>query len=120
MAALSEMRLEQPALDGMLSLLTDRTSMVYLVGRVNPATWRHFEQEVACRTSGIIEGRGMKATGSSTARFLSSMLQQHGVDYVFRTLEACADGAIIDTRPLLAGPKGELPTEDEILALVSE
>ena len=110
--ALEQVAFDHPALDTILSLLTDRTSMLYLIGRVNPATWRFFEQEVACRTSGMIEGRGMKATASTRARFLATTLREHGADQLFSILESCADGALIDTRPLLADANGTLPSQD--------
>jgi len=111
-AALQEMELEHASLERILALLTDRSQMLYLVGRVNPGTWRHFEREVACQTSGMIEGRGMKATASRRERVLARLVREMGIETFFSALEACADGALIDTRPLLAGPKGVLPPPD--------
>jgi len=86
---------------GILTLLRKRDAQIAIIGRVNPVTWAHFEQEVACRTSVLSEGRGMRSYPSKR-RILTADLLEKGAGYFFRRLEEACDGAIIDTRPLLA------------------
>ncbi len=109
---LASQSLVHAKLESLLSHLIERTSLVYLVGRVNPSTWQAFEQQVACRTAGMIEGRGMKAYADRHPAALATLLGQRGFSDFFSALEKAADAAIIDTRPLLAR-KGTLPTAHE-------
>jgi hypothetical protein len=98
---------EHPTLDGVCRSLCERTALVYLIGRVSPVTWQMFERQVACRTAGIIEGRGMKAYSDRHSPMIASIFRQRGFKELFTTLENSADAAIIDSRPLLVD--GELP-----------
>jgi hypothetical protein len=99
---LESLRFDHHRLQRIHDVLVERTSLVYLVGRVSPVTWRAFERQVACRTAGMIEGRGMKAYADSRSPVLASLVRTHGYRGLFRALETSADAAIIDTRPLLA------------------
>ena len=101
-----------PSLESITSLLTERTALVYLVGRVSPVTWQTFEQQVACRTAGMIEGRGMKAYADRQPPVLANLFRGRGFGDFFSALEDSADAAIIDSRPLLA-LKGSLPSPHE-------
>ena len=92
-----------------MSLLHRRDAQLTIIGRVNPITWVHFEQEVACRTSVISEGRGMKGYPSSKKTLIGL---EKGTDYFFERLGEACDGAIIDTRPLLAQGKHLPPASD--------
>ncbi|MDD4903623.1 MAG: hypothetical protein PHX77_03900 [Candidatus Bipolaricaulis sp.] len=96
---------DHPSLDPALAVLTDRSALTILVGRVNPTTWSHFEREVACRTSALVEGRGMRAATSRHVPWLRQTIAEDGAAPFFRRLENAADAAWIDTRPLL--PFGE-------------
>ena len=101
-----------PTLQQVTTLLSQRTALVYLVGRVSPATWQVFEQQVACRTAGMIEGRGMKAYADRQPPILAHLFRERGFADFFRALEDSADAAIIDSRPLLAH-HGTLPSPHE-------
>ena len=109
---LDSQRFDHPSVRQITALLIERTALVYLVGRVNPATWQAFEQKVACRTAGIIEGRGMKAYADRQPPVLSSLFRERGFGDFFDALENSADAAIIDSRPLLAR-NGSLPSPRE-------
>ena len=97
-----------PFLDRLLALLADRTAHICLVGRVNPKTWSDIEPQVACRTSGLIEGRGMRARTNTGRPILNQILHQDGAESFFARLAHACNGAVIDTRPLLA-EAGNLP-----------
>ncbi len=91
-----------PHLSPFARLLTSRSARVHLIGRVNPIDWAWFERAVACRTSVVAEGRGMRAAPTSGATILGSVLADDGpTEFIARVAAAC-DGALIDTRPLLA------------------
>jgi len=109
---LDSQRFDHPSVRQISTLLIERTALVYLVGRVSPATWQAFEQQVACRTAGIIEGRGMKAYADRQPPVLSSLFRERGFGDFFGALENSADAAIIDSRPLLAR-NGKLPSPHE-------
>jgi len=93
--------LRHPTLARLLRLLADRSAHVGLLGRVNPATWAQFESEVACRTSGWVEGRGMRAAPLRGVPLLQQTLRADGAETVVRRLSRSVDGAVIDTRVLL-------------------
>jgi len=103
---------DHPSLQQVSEVLIERTALVYLVGRVSPVTWQAFEQQVACRTAGIIEGRGMKAYVDRQPPVLSNLFREDGFGAFFNALEKSADAAIIDSRPLLA-LNGVLPSPRE-------
>ncbi len=90
-----------PTLDRALATLTNRGAVTCVVGRLNPITWSHFEVQVACRTSALVEGRGMRAGASSHIPWLRQVLQSDGPEPFFRRLAHACDAAWIDTRPLL-------------------
>jgi len=100
---------EHPFIEPVLKLFTERSAHIALLGRVNPENWSRFEREVACRTSGLIEGRGMRAASLRVDPLLHQLLKENGIPNFFRLLANSADGAMLDTRPLLCG-RGELPT----------
>lgn len=109
---LDKQTFEHPSLRQVTELLIERTVLVYLVGRVSPATWQTFGQQVACRTAGMIEGRGMKAHADRQPSVLSSLFRERGFGDFFSALENSTDAAIIDSRPLLA-LNGSLPSPHE-------
>jgi len=90
-----------PTLPALLPLLADRSAHVGLLGRVNPAAWAAFESEVACRTSGWSEGRGMRAAPLRGTPLLQRTLREDGPDAFLRRLAGSVDGALVDTRVLL-------------------
>ena len=94
-----------------LPLLRMRDAQVMIIGRVNPITWAHFEQEVACRTVVLSEGRGMKSYPTDREIMIGKLVEK-GTGYFFKKLENASDGAIIDTRPLLAQGRYLPPASD--------
>ena len=109
---LARQSFSHPSLQQVTEFLIDRTALVYLVGRVSPVTWQAFEQQVACRTAGIIEGRGMKAYADRQPPVLSNLFREGGFGAFFNALENSADAAVIDSRPFLA-INGALPSPHE-------
>ena len=99
---LEERDLSHPFLSRILEFLTDRSALVYLLGRVSPRTWADIEDHIACRTGGAIEGRGMQSGVCSHLPVLQHVLRNDGPRAFFRSLADACDGALIDTRPLLA------------------
>jgi hypothetical protein len=107
-AFLEARRVEHPTLDAVCERLTDRTRIVHITGRVNPVTWAAFVPRVACRTAGIVEGRGMRAYGDQRPLLVQRLLRDEGPIAFIERLAEAADAAILDTRPLLA-VDGALP-----------
>jgi hypothetical protein len=109
---LGRLDLTHPDLPTLLNLLSDRSAHVCLVGRANPKTWTDIEGEIACRTSGLLEGRGMRAGTNTHLPVLHQMLQEEGIPTFFDRLSRACDGAVIDTRPLLCGTGPLAPPAD--------
>ncbi len=107
--------IEHPTLPAVCARLVDRSSFVHLLGRVNPTTWGAFERRVACRTAGVVEGRGMRAYGDAHPLLLQRILREDGPNAFFDRLAEITDAAIIDTRPLL-GVDGRLPPASDRFA----
>jgi hypothetical protein len=95
--------------------LADRKAHIYLIGRVNPANWAWFEREVACRTSGLIEGRGLRAYPNKSGTVIAKTMARAEIGTFLRWLTEIADGALIDTRPILARD-GDLPPASDRFA----
>ncbi len=114
-AFLEKQRLTHPEVPRLLERLVDRTAHLYLIGRVNPVTWSHFEGEVACRTSALIEGRGMRSYTNRRGELLTKVLDTVGIHRFFTWLAQSADAAIIDSRPLLS-QGGQLPAPSDRFA----
>lgn len=100
--------LHHPSLPAMNALLTSRSAHVYLIGRASPRNWMQFETAVACRTSGLAEGRGMRAYPEGRGTITGQLIHRDGIDTFISQLAASCDGALIDTRPLLS-QAGSLP-----------
>ncbi len=103
---------EHQAIPRILPLLRTRDAQLMIIGRVNPITWAHFEQEIACRTSVLSEGRGMRSYPSGKETLLSNLLTRKGAIPFFEKLENVCDGAIIDTRPFLVQGRDLPPASD--------
>ncbi len=103
---------QHPTLDRVLDRMTDRTQLLHLSGRINPGMWAAFERAIACRTAGVIEGRGMRATGDSRPLLLQRILRENKAPAFFERLAEVADAAILDSRPLLAVEGGLPPATD--------
>jgi len=114
-AFIEEQRLTSAAIPQLLERLVDRQAHIYLIGRLNPTTWSHFEGVVACRTSALVEGRGMRAYPDRQESMLRGFLEEVGTRRFFTWLGQRADGAIIDSRPLLS-KGGRLPPASDRFA----
>jgi len=99
---LTRSEFEDPMIEPVCERLRERSCFVHLSGRINPTTWAAFERQVACRTCGVIEGRGMRATGESRPLLMRRILREDGPNAFFDRLAEVADAAVLDTRPLLA------------------
>jgi len=97
-----------PSLDRALATLADRSALTCVIGRMSPVTWSHFEAQVACRTSALIEARGMRAGASHHVPWLRQVLEADGPDAFFDRLGRSCDAAWVDSRPLL-GQADEAP-----------
>ncbi len=104
---------EHPTLDRALACFTDRSAVTCLVGRLSPVTWSHLETEVACRTSALVEGRGMRAGASLHEPWLRQALADDGPEAFFDRLARSCDAAWIDTRPLLIAAEAACPDAGE-------
>ncbi|MEN6369173.1 MAG: hypothetical protein ABFD77_05685 [Thermotogota bacterium] len=100
---------DHPSMDRALAVLTERSASTILIGRVNPTTWSQFEREVACRTSALVEGRGLRASATLHVPWVRQTIHEDGTEPFFRRLEDAADAAWIDTRPLLSSGE-DLPS----------
>lgn len=109
---LAAQSLTHSMLEDLLTVLTDRSAHLTLIGRMNPTSWAHFEGEIACRTNAYSEGRGMRAYPDGKAPLLSSTFKEMGDDSFFDRLARSTDAAIIDTRPLLAATEPLPPPND--------
>ncbi len=108
LAFCTKMDSSHPTLDRALAVLTDRSAVTCVVGRLSPITWSSFESQVACRTSALVEGRGMRAGASSHVPWLRQTLASEGAHVFFRRLAQACDAAWIDSRPLL-GTRDSMP-----------
>ncbi len=97
----ASIEISHPSLDRALAVLTDRSAVTSLVGRLSPVTWSHFETQVACRTNALVEGRGMRAGAAPHVPWLRQVLAVDGPEAFFDCLARSCDAAWIDTRPLL-------------------
>ena len=98
-------------IDEIQQVMTDRTAHLCFAGRVNPRTWADIESRIACRTSGLIEGRGLRSQRTPHPPVARQVLLESGPVAFFERIARAYDGAIVDTRPFLADG-GLLPTPD--------
>lgn len=86
-------------------VLTERERQFLAVGRVASGTWALLDRDTACRVRVIAEERGLRARTESGAR-ARSLLGLHaeavGPAALAEALAEVADGAVVDTRPLMA------------------
>lgn len=98
----------------LMPLLCDPDAEILVAGRVASATWAHLERETACRVRLVSEERGMaSAPGGHTARSLvGRLLEEVGMERFTDELASLADGAVLDTRVLLAHRGSRASRED--------
>ena len=98
----------------LMPLLCDPDAEILVAGRVASATWAHLERETACRVRIVSEERGMaSAPGGHAARSLvGRLLEEVGMERFTDELASLADGAVLDTRVLLAHGGSRASRED--------
>jgi hypothetical protein len=110
----AEARLEVPRLSDVRTLVADPQAELLVFGRSGSSTLRWLENNVRCRVRFLAEERGLRAStplaigGTSNAEepqpraSLGLLLDQGGPDALGAVVGKLADGAIIDSRVLLA------------------
>jgi CTP:molybdopterin cytidylyltransferase MocA len=100
-------------LEALAEVLTSRRAELLVAGRISSATLRWLESGVACRVRALVEERGLRAasrlaqsgvtTDSRPPRsVLGELLDRDGPESLSRAVARMADGAVIDTRVLMA------------------
>lgn len=104
-----------PRAEALRDLAADRRRELLVVGRTSASTLRWLERHVRCRVRFLVEERGLKASSGHApadpaARpprsILGRLLDVHGPGYLTSIVAELADGAIIDSRVLLADRLG--------------
>lgn len=98
------------ALDDLGSLARDPRRELLVAGRLSAATLRRLETAAACRVRALVEERGLRASAAiageephrAPASVLGLVLDRDGPQAFGDTIVRVADGAIVDTRVLLA------------------
>jgi hypothetical protein len=107
-----------PTRDRMAALrdvAADRRAELLVVGRTNAATLRWLERSTACRIRALIEERGLRASSPAAMAsdvahrnirpprsVLGLLLDERGPDALGALVAELSDGAVVDTRVLLA------------------
>jgi hypothetical protein len=103
-----------------LPLFVDQTKQLLVAGRVGTHAWSYLESETACRVRLFAEERGMEADGRASDGSARSLLGYHleavGLERFFETLAELGDGALIDTRVILAHKRIEASREVRFLS----
>jgi hypothetical protein len=102
------------ALAGVRRVATDRRAELVVAGRTSARTLRWLERRTASRTRALVEERGLRAAAPAAAApsqpvrvrpprsILGQLLDNRGPDAFADILTELGDGAVIDTRVLLA------------------
>jgi hypothetical protein len=104
-------------LAALAGLLTNRRAELLVAGRISTATLSWLESGVACRIRALVEERGLRAatqlaqSGATTnsrppRSVLGELLDRDGPEALAQIVARLADGAVIDTRVLLAHRHG--------------
>ncbi len=103
-----------------LPLFLDRSAELVVSGRVGTPSWQYLEKETACRVRVFAEERGMEADGRVTSGDAKSLvgyfLESVGSERFFEILSELGDGALIDTRVLLAHRRNHASRADRFLS----
>lgn len=120
LAGLPTLPLIGERLGALHSLLHDRRAEVLVAGRISSTTLHWLERNTACRIRALVEERGLRAAsrlaqpgdaaGHRPPRpprsVLGELLDREAPESIARVVERLADGAVIDTRVLLAHRHG--------------
>ena len=98
----------------LMPLLCDPDAEILVAGRVGSATWAHLERETACRVRVVSEERGMAtaAEGHAPRSLVGRLLEEVGMERFADELASLADGAVLDTRVLMAHAGSRASRED--------
>ena len=103
-----------------LPLFLDRSAELVVSGRVGTHCWQYLEKETACRVRVFAEERGMEADGRATSGEAKSLVgyfvESVGAERFFEILAELGDGALIDTRVLLAHRRNDASRADRFLS----
>ena len=98
-------------LESVRAISTDRRAQIVIAGRTSSATLRWLERSTASRTRALIEERGLRAIGMAgigprpqrpPRSLLGMALDDRGPEALGSVLAELGDGAIVDSRVLLA------------------
>ncbi len=92
-------------LDAIRALASDPGAELLIAGRTSSATLAWYERHTASRTRALVEERGLRtrrAGQRAPASVLGALLDHDGAGSLGTHLARLADGALIDTRVLLA------------------
>jgi hypothetical protein len=105
-----------PRMDELARLLRDRRAELLVAGRTNASTLRWLERHARCRIRAVVEERGMRAASPlarttadrerAPASVLGRALAATGPGGLASLVARHADGAVIDSRVLLADRLG--------------
>ena len=97
---------EAPQLDGVLAEMAREGGSLMIAGRVSEEAWAALERATRCWVRVFAEERGMRASGrqaqGEVRSLLANHLQQIGVEGFFDELAELANGALLDSRVILA------------------
>ncbi len=98
----------------LIPLLCDPDAEILVAGRVASATWAHLERETACRVRVVSEERGLASApvGHAPHSLVGRLLEELGIERFAEELASLADGAVLDTRVLLAHAGSQASRED--------
>ena len=97
------------AFDELAALARSPKAELHVAGRLSAATLRDLERRTACRIRALVEERGLRTAGDgqrAPATALGMLLDREGPEQIGLLVDRLADGAVIDTRVLLAHRHG--------------
>jgi hypothetical protein len=94
------------AFDELAEIARDPRRELLVAGRLSAAGLRELEERTACRVRALVEERGLRTAAAGQQRpaasVLGMLLDRDGPGEIGMLVARLADGAIIDTRVLLA------------------
>ena len=93
------------AFDELAAIARDPLRELLVAGRLSAASLRELETGTACRVRAFVEERGMRTSGPAqrpAASALGMLLDRDGPGEIGNLVARLADGAVLDTRVLLA------------------
>ena len=110
--------LDVPGIQAIKAIVIDPEQELLVSGRIGAGVWRILETETACRKRVFSEERGMRASGRQDAGMARSvlgiLLEAFGAKGLLTMLGELADGAVIDTRVLMAHMGWQPSSEDRM------